>query len=182
MHSRTSQSDPLYINRVDTPVGGAIGLTFCPGKKDPHAQTGAWDRDLDTDLCAIRQWPAAALVTLIEDHEFDLLGVPELGDRARDIGLRWHHLPIVDVSVPDERFEKGWVLTGPDLIADLRRGDNMVIHCRGGLGRTGLVACRLLIELGAAPAQALQAVRTARPGTVETPAQEHYVLRREWER
>jgi hypothetical protein len=34
------------------------------------------------DLAAIRDWGATTLVTLIEDHEFDLLKVPALG-RAR---------------------------------------------------------------------------------------------------
>jgi predicted lactoylglutathione lyase len=40
------------------------------------------NRDLAQDLAAIRAWGAAAIVTLIEDHEFDLLslqGLPETG-------------------------------------------------------------------------------------------------------
>lgn len=49
------------------------------------------------------------------------------------------------------------------------------MHCRGGLGRTGTIAARLAIEFGVPPDAALRAVRKARPGTVETPAQETYV-------
>jgi ADP-ribosyl-[dinitrogen reductase] hydrolase len=52
----------------------------------------------------------------------------------------------------------------------------LVIHCKGGLGRTGVVAARLLIELGETPNAALARVRAARPGAVETPEQEDYVL------
>jgi hypothetical protein len=88
MNGRTSQSDPLQISRVPTPTAGALGLTLCPGKRDPHAMSGAWDRDLEIDLKAIRDWPAQVLVTLIEDHEFDLLNVPDLGERAVDWGLQ----------------------------------------------------------------------------------------------
>jgi ADP-ribosyl-[dinitrogen reductase] hydrolase len=44
--SRTSQTHPLEIAELPSPVGGCIGLTFCPAKSDPHAMTGAWDRDL----------------------------------------------------------------------------------------------------------------------------------------
>lgn len=50
------------------------------------------------------------------------------------------------------------------------------------IGRTGLAACRLLIELGMAPHEALTAVRAARPGAIETLAQQRYVLDRECER
>lgn len=67
---RTSQTHPLQIAAVRPgPKLGRIGLTFCPGKKQPHAATGAWDRDLETDVQAIKTWGAGAVVTLIEDHE-----------------------------------------------------------------------------------------------------------------
>jgi protein-tyrosine phosphatase len=39
-----------------------------------------------------------------------------------------------------------------------------------------MVAARLLVEAGLTPLQALNAVRRARPGTVETIPQEQYVL------
>jgi len=39
-----------------------------------------------------------------------------------------------------------------------------------------VVAARLLVELGEAPLSALQRVRAARPGAVETVEQEEYVL------
>jgi ADP-ribosyl-[dinitrogen reductase] hydrolase len=32
---------------------------LCPGKYDPHAVTGAWNRDLNRDLDTIRDWGAA---------------------------------------------------------------------------------------------------------------------------
>ena len=55
---RTSQTHPLQIAQVwPGPKMGRIGLTFCPGKKQPHAATGAWDRDLETDVLAIQDWP-----------------------------------------------------------------------------------------------------------------------------
>ena len=55
-------------------------------------------------------------------------------------------------------------------------GESVVVHCRGGLGRTGLIAVRLLVELGESPVSALVRVRAARPGAVETVEQEKYVL------
>ena len=47
----------------------------------------------------------------------------------------------------------------------------MVVHCKGGLGRAGMMAARLLVELGANPDAAIKEVRRARKGAIETPAQ-----------
>ena len=83
MKPRTSHSHPLEIAALDTPGGGRIGMTFCPGKQDPFAMTGAWARDLDTDLAAIRAWGASALVTLMEQHELVHLRVGRLGEAVQ---------------------------------------------------------------------------------------------------
>jgi ADP-ribosyl-[dinitrogen reductase] hydrolase len=175
MNARTSQSHPLQIDTLG-PVGrGRLGLTFCPGKYDPHADTGFWARDLDNDLRALTDWGATTVVTLMEAHELDLLRVPGLGDRVFGMGLSWWHLPIVDGGVPDARFEQAWNRAGEDLRRRLVAGEGIVLHCRGGLGRTGTVAARLLIEFGETPESALFRVRRARAGTVENRLQEEYL-------
>jgi protein-tyrosine phosphatase len=111
----------------------------------------------------------------MEAHELELLGVPDLGDRVSRTSLRWWHLPIVDGGVPDVRFEHAWYRAGEDLRRRLAAGEGVVVHCRGGLGRTGIVAARLLIEFGEAPEIALFRVRRARTGTVENRLQEEYL-------
>ena len=118
------------------------------------------------------------LVTLMESHELEYLSGPDIGEKAVSLGLDWYHLPIRDVSIPGPEFEDIWKRAGTALRRKLRDGESIVIHCRGGLGRTGIIAARLLIELGETPGQALQRVRAVRPGAVETPEQEDYVLRR----
>ena len=178
MKPRTSETHPLQIASLDTPAGGRIGMTFCPGKRDLMAMTGPWDRDLQTDLGVINAWGAVALVTLMEDPELALLGVPNIGEMTESFGMAWHYLPIRDVSIPGPVFEGAWEMQGAALRRKLRDGERIVIHCRGGLGRTGMIAARLLIELGETPDRALQRVRAVRPGAVETSRQEDYVLRR----
>ena len=178
MKPRTSATHPLQIASLDTPGGGRIGMSFCPGKRDPLATTGPWARDLDTDLAVIRAWGASALVTLMEDHELVHLEVGRLGEAVRSMGIDWYHLPIRDVSVPSNAFETQWRTSGEELRERLLRGQSVVVHCRGGLGRTGLIAASLLIELGEVPVRALERVRAARPGAVETREQELYVLER----
>lgn len=173
MAHKNSQSSPLMIAEVlfaDAP--GRLGLTLCPGKKDPMHQ---WDRDLDADLGVIRVWGADTVVTLIEDHEFALLQVTDLGEAVTRRGMNWLHLPIRDVDVPDERFETAWPSVGAHLHDRIERGKRILIHCRGGLGRTGLVAGLILVERGYEPNAAIDAVRAVRPHAIETTAQEHYV-------
>lgn len=180
MHPRTSETNPLRIDALEPLGGGRLGLTLCPGKQDPHAMTGPWARDLAQDLAAIVAWGAGALVTLMETHELIALGVGDLGAAAGRHGLDWYHLPIRDAAVPDAAFAAAWPAASAALRGRLHAGGAVLVHCRGGLGRSGLVAAGLLIELGEAPVTALARVRRARPQAVETSAQERYVLNWPW--
>ena len=174
---RTSLTHPLQIATVTAGAGfGSVGLTFCPGKRDRLAMTGAWDRDLGIDLDAIRAWGSTALITLVTREELTLLGVETLGEEVERRHMAWFHLPIVDVSTPDASFERDWDKVAGGLHARLRQGENVLVHCRGGVGRAGTIAARLLIELGWMPGDAIASVRAVRPGAIETRAQERYVL------
>lgn len=174
--NRTSSSHPLQIAVVTAgPRFGRIGITFCPGKYDPHGMTGAWDRELAADLDAIRDWGAVAIVTLLEPKELTLLRVEHFGEEVRRRNMLWFHLPIVDVSIPSKQFESKWHTAGEELRLILRSGSDVLVHCRGGLGRAGMVAARLLIELGMEPETAIAGVRAVRPGAIETSEQERFV-------
>lgn len=169
---RTSQTHPLHIAQVRaSPSHGRIGITFCPGKHDRAAITGAWARDLSTDLDVIAAWGARLVLTLNEPAELAALQVPDLGAEVLNRGLDWRHLPIADYSVPGEAFESQWRTHGRDIRALLRRGGDVVVHCKGGLGRAGMMAARLLVELGMKPDEAVKEVRRARKGAIETPTQ-----------
>lgn len=174
--TRTSITHPLHIADIVTGPGhGRIGVTFCPGKKQPNAATGAWDRDLELDVQRIADWGAVAVLTLIEDHEIRTLKVDGLGEAVRARHMDWLHLPITDVSTPDDRFEAAWQSIGENLRDRLRNGFDLLVHCKGGLGRAGLTAARLLVELGVPAEDAISRARRARPGAIETSAQEAFV-------
>lgn len=174
---RTSLTHPLRIAELPLSSGGIIGVTFCPGKQQGNAMTGVWQRDLALDLAAIRDWGATHLVTLIEEHEFEELGVSALPQRAREFGLTWHHAPIRDGSIPDTRFDTVWSALGPQLHATLDQGGRVVVHCKGGLGRAGTVAALLLLEHGSnlEMENVLARVRAVRPNAIETVVQEWYL-------
>lgn len=152
-------------------------MTLCPGKKEANAISGDWDRDLDADLMRIKDWGASALVSLMEKDELAWYGVGDISEKTKELGIEHFHLPIIDMDIPDAGFEHNWLESGEKLRSLLLSGRSIVIHCLGGLGRTGTIAARLLIELGTEPEVAIARVRTARPGTIQTIMQEAYVRR-----
>lgn len=172
--TRTSITDPLYIDEVSC-AGGVIGMTICPGKRGLSLSGTDWARDVYADLAVIADWRPDAVVTLMEPRELADVGVSDLGDRIEAAGIEWWHLPIRDGGAPDATFERLWVFEGQALRARLQAGGRILIHCRGGLGRTGLLAAKLLIEFGENPEDAIGKVRQARFGAIETRSQETYV-------
>jgi ADP-ribosyl-[dinitrogen reductase] hydrolase len=116
-------------------------------------------------------------VTLIEEFKFGLLSVSDLPEKARAFGLRWFHLPFLDICVLDLIFEEEWERAGEELRHILRQDDRIALHFRGGFGQTGITAARLLVEFGMDPREAIRRVRAARTGAIQTRAQEEYVLR-----
>ena len=152
-------------------------MTSCPGKSSESSFGRHWQRDLQRDLDSISSWGARAVVTLIELHEFHQLNVHGLRQGVLDRGMDWLHLPVVDRASPDLRFENAWMTAGPRLHRLLRDGCRFVVHSRGGLGRTGTVVARLLVERGETPVVAIRLVRSARAGAIETQQQERYIQR-----
>lgn len=176
MTARTSLTHPLQIAEVTAPGNeGRIGITFCPGKKQPAAMSGAWDRDLELDLDAIREWGASTVITLIEPHEMATLKVQAIAAETEARDMAWLHMPITDISAPDHRFDAAWAREGQGLMAAIRAGARVLVHCKGGLGRAGTIAALMLVELGADPDDAIRAVRKARPGAIETSEQEQFI-------
>lgn len=167
---------PLCIDEVATPSGGILGMMNCPGRNGVDGAGRLWSRDLASDLDAIRAWRADMLLSLVEPHEFIKLGVPQFPDAIAVTRLRWHRVPIRDMHSPDETSLAAWRIAGPQILATLRDGGRVALHCAAGLGRTGTMAAKILVSLGVPGADAIALVRKARPGTIETAAQEQYVL------
>ena len=112
----------------------------------------------------------------MESFELDkAVPAAALAAAAEARGIAWMHLPIVDFGAPDETFERHWIRQGETVRVALKAGQNVVVHCRGGRGRSGLLAARILVELGEEPDAAMKAVRASNPLAIETPVQEQHI-------
>lgn len=172
--TRTSESHPLRIDTIK--VGNAqLGLSICPGKIQPQAQTGSWNRDLDIDLKAIKNWGAGTVITLLEDFEMHELKVPNLGESVAARGMNWVHLPLPNDAVPDTAWIRKFRRIEPDLSTRIARGEGIFIHCMGGIGRTSVAAALLLVHAGWSAEKSITAVHNARAESFVMPEQADYV-------
>ena len=57
----------------------------------------------------------------------------------------------------------------------MRIGERVILHCYAGLGRTGMIAARLLVELGVEPEQAIAEVRLINRRRIQTRGQSDFV-------
>lgn len=142
---------------------GRIGLAKCPGS----GPTG----DLARDLEKFRTWGARAVVTMLDCPELPRLDLDDLGETVERLGMEWYHVPVPDFGVPGPEAEARWRYASIRVRRILSQGGAAILHCRGGLGRTGMCAARLLIDAGSIPDDAVRRVRHARPGAIETAEQ-----------
>jgi protein-tyrosine phosphatase len=167
------------FNQLDLPNGGRLGLGCCPGHRlrlSPLGLVRMVERIRD-DLKLIAAWKPHAVLSLMEEHELAEAGAPVrlLNEELRAQGIDWLHLPICDMQAPDKRFEAAWIDLWPRLDRELQQGGRVFIHCYAGLGRTGTVAALILMQYGISARDALRQVRAARPGSVQSTEQEHYL-------
>ena len=172
----TSNSDPIRVDFLPDAVEqlpGRLGMTIAPGKCNlgMHA---VWQRHLETDLRRLRlHYRTDLLVTLLQAKELAELQIPDLFTQVQTYGMQTRWFPIHDFGTPDSMPELQQLVE--QILADLTVGQTVVIHCKAGLGRTGLVTASCLVALGHSPETAFKIVRQSRPGSVETLDQEAYV-------
>ena len=177
-HQKTSESDPILVDflpQEELEVPGQLGLTLAPGKKTDEKDV-QWERDLETDLKRLREeYGVGVLVSLMERDEYSDLQIPELFQKAEEQGMAVLYLPIPDYGVPNASEDDDYRPFVEDIAERIEEGETVVVHCRGGLGRSGMVAASVLVALGHPAEEAIKTVRGARKGAIETPDQEDRV-------
>ncbi len=150
-------TDPIEVGWI---VDGRIGLTFAPGKQGPSFFGPPWKRDLRADLDRLASFGVRTLVSLMEEHELKTFAIPDLREVARERSIVVERFPVPDGGVP---ADLGKLRQLVDLVL-LREaaGHVVILHCRGGLGRSGTLGGCVLVALGHTPDQALAILDRAR--------------------
>ena len=114
------------------------------------------------------------MLSLLTSEEERDLGVENEASEVKARGMQFVSLPIPDRQVPSSDAEVADVLE--KLHADLSSGRNVVVHCRQGIGRTGLIAACLLVMKGWSPGAAVEMLTAARGASVpETEEQRRWI-------
>jgi protein-tyrosine phosphatase len=131
-----------------------------------HPRGGDW---LDDEMVSLREAGVDVIVSLQTESERVELQLTAEPEAARRHGIDYHSLPIIDFGVPGQS-EVELLLEMID--AALTNGKHVAIHCRGGVGRSSLIAGALLIRHGVSPADACATISTARGRDVPESAEQ----------
>jgi protein tyrosine phosphatase (PTP) superfamily phosphohydrolase (DUF442 family) len=108
-------------------------------------------------------WRAAgldAVVSLLERDEAAQLGLEEEREVTELKGLQFFSFPIPDRGVPASTKDALKFLT--EVTAALGAGKNVAVHCRQGIGRSGMLAAASLMTSGMGAREAVDVVSKAR--------------------
>jgi protein-tyrosine phosphatase len=148
------------LHWVDGPWPGKLALAARP-------RGGDW---LEDEVAGWREADVQTVLSLLTPQEERDLDLSNEADLVRASGLRFLSLPIPDREVPGSESELTGVLER--LESELSAGKNALVHCRQGIGRTGLVSACLLITKGLTPDAAVKRVSNARGATVPETAEQ----------
>jgi len=167
--------EPNQIDTVTVPGAvGCMGLVGCPGTRIEQFPSAS-KRQFQSDMTAIADWGANGVLCLVEPHELTMLKVEQLPKAVQDAGMWWLQLPIIDMDIPSQAFEDTWAVEGERVRHALRIGERIIIHCYAGLGRTGMIAARILVEFGMDHTEAIKSVRESNRRRIQTKEQAMFV-------
>jgi len=116
------------------------------------------------------------LVSLLGADEAGELGLADEPEACRAAGLEFLGFPISDFGTPDAALK--FIQTSNYLVGLLHKGKSVAVHCRQGIGRSGLLTVSVLVGTGVPLEAAIDAVSQARGVPVpEAPAQVKWLRR-----
>ncbi|KAF9425450.1 hypothetical protein BGZ94_007520 [Podila epigama] len=162
---------------------GNMGLSSCPGKKvrldGPVNGRATIVRDLDLDFERLEKLGFTRVICCLFDEELEMLGSPfdKYLQAANSHGLDVVRIPMVEGSTPFSFEEMDRVLDKID--ETIKAGENVLVHCRGGVGRAAVVACCWLLRIRhiTSSRDVIRFLRNQRSAkAIETPEQEIFVM------
>jgi protein-tyrosine phosphatase len=114
---------------------------------------------LQDEMNGLREAGTDVLVSMLTSDEMSELDLQGEAEAATIAGIVFLSCPTPDRGVPNAEQFRDLVRV---LEAALDAGQNVVVHCRMGIGRSSLVAAGLLVAEGRTVSEAFEEVATAR--------------------
>ena len=133
----------------------------------PRPRSGEWLAD---EIAGWSRLGVQTVVSLLEQREVTELDLADEESLCRSANLHFISYPIPDRGVP--RDSVGFSQLVAVLEGSLRSGESVAVHCRAGIGRSGLLGACVLNAFGVDPDSAFGMLSRARRVSVpDTDAQ-----------
>lgn len=166
---RIKQTIALRIDYIPKELinNNIIGLTILPGRKD-------FSRNIDEDIKEIKKQDINVIIPLITKDEMEKYGVSNLLNKYEENCFEIKYLPINDQKIPS----KEEVIDLINFISQkIKENKKIMIHCVGGLGRSGMIAACYLKSIGFDSNEAIKFIREIRTSrAIETEEQVKFVI------
>lgn len=144
--------DPFPITWITQNLQGNFALSQAPGKKIAKGRNGKkFDRDLGNDVKYIKETHnISVIVCLLNKYELRTIGInvdeyKKLCEKKNQIELFIY--PILEMGAPQDEMKTFHFEVIEKIAKEIMAGRNVLIHCRGGIGRAGTIASCLLLFL-----------------------------------
>jgi len=154
------------IHRVDTIGRGFLAIMAHPASSGDPAAT----------LARVAAAGVQQVISLLEPEEAAALGLQREAQLAAENSMGFVSFPVPDMGLPEsvEPFARLSLM----LYRQVESGVNSLIHCRAGIGRSGLLAAAVLMHGGLDAPRAFAQVAGMRGAHLpETPAQGSWLAR-----
>ena len=135
---------------VPVPGRGKIGIL-------PRPRGADW---LEDEIAAWREAGIDMVVSLLEPEEEAQLALEGEAAAAGARGIDFRSFPVPDRGVPASRESVAQL--ADKVIEALDTGRNVAVHCRQGIGRSGMIVGGVLVAAGENLGAALEAIKESR--------------------
>lgn len=132
-----------------------IGSGFLAVKARPVP--GEWIEDEFKNIAA---FGIGRVVSLLEPDEAKELGLAREAQLCLSNRMEFVSYPIADRGLPACAKEFGRFCY--ELYGSIAGGQNTVVHCRAGIGRSGIISAGILLHAGFEPSEAFSRISEAR--------------------
>ena len=132
--------------------------------------SGEWIED---EFHGLKMLGIDVIVSLLEHDEEREVGLREESNLCSKNGILFVSFPIPDRGLPDTTQAR---ILSEKLLLEINNGKHIVIHCRAGIGRTGIISGAILKESGLDTNLALELISSSRGVQVpDTKEQENWL-------